>query len=229
MGACDQIDERRRGSQRDFWSSDQLLPLPHSLKLVNTTSHILNTSSASSSSSPYLVHPCRRKCTSWLGEANGEGPLFLDGRKPRWDFLPQGQESLGGSFFLPSAPTSWRDSLSLPQCHSPSFSISPSDLEGFTAHIIAYAPPHPLWRTLSWAKKLNQGMWGSMRKEGALKSRTGFWPKGWAGLLMLSQTIRLSVFGLPSVANFSITFCRLPPPLLVATCLKGRHYCHCHF
>ena len=45
-----------------------------------------------------------------------------------------------------------------------------------------------------------------MRKEGALKSRTGFWPKGWAGLLMLSQTIRLSVFGLPSVANFSITF-----------------------
>ena len=48
-----------------------------------------------------------------------------------------------------------------------------------------------------------------MRKEGALKSRTGFWPKGWAGLLMLSQTIRLSVFGLPSVANFSITFCRL--------------------
>ena len=52
-------------------------------------------------------------------------------------------------------------------------------------------------------------MWGSMRKEGALKSRTGFWPKGWAGLLMLSQTIRLSVFGLPSVANFSITFCRL--------------------
>ena len=38
---------------------------------------------------------------------------------------------------------------------------------------------------------------GKMRgsEEKIHNNRTGFWPKGWAGLQMLSQTIRLSVFG----------------------------------
>ena len=52
-------------------------------------------------------------------------------------------------------------------------------------------------------------------------NRTGFWPKGWAGLQMLSQTIRLSVFGLPSVANFSITFC-CPPPCFFLSLLPSK-------
>ena len=64
---------------------------------------------------------------------------------------------------------------------------------------------------------------GKMRgsEEKIHNNRTGFWPKGWAGLQMLSQTIRLSVFGLPSVANFSITFC-CPPPCFFLSLLPSK-------
>ena len=73
--------------------------------------------------------PARQsKLRSWLGGANGEGPLILYGRKLGWDFLARGQDKAwwaGKPRWELLPPTSWRDSLSLPSCHSPSFSVSP--------------------------------------------------------------------------------------------------------